>query len=122
LTESRGDQAEPARRSPLARAGWRYIAAPNLDSLSAAEWRLLEQQRAPYHAACQADTVLRQFAALESEPSFGYEINMFRHGLQTATIAHEAALDEETVVVVRSVPGQPRGGCGGAPGALHFGG
>ena len=37
-------------------------------------------------AAELADQVLRMFETLKDQPSFGYEINMYRHGLQAASL------------------------------------
>lgn len=86
-------------RSPLAETGWRHVEALPMDAFRASDWALLDRQRRPYYAARQADQVLAMLAASADEPSFGYQINNFRHCLQTATMVMEAGLDEEDVVV-----------------------
>ncbi|NIA71767.1 HD domain-containing protein [Pelagibius litoralis] len=86
-------------RSPLLEADWRYIETTELDDLSAEDWTLLNRQRRPYYADEQARQALRFLSCSEHDRSFGYQINNYRHCLQTATMAHNAGEDEETVVV-----------------------
>jgi predicted HD phosphohydrolase len=87
-----------AQRSPLLRPGWRYIDPVELDAVTPRDWDLLKRQRAPYYAAEQARQVLRLLTCSAGDASFGYQINNYRHCLQTATLAHRAGEDEETVV------------------------
>ncbi len=89
----------PDKRAPLMRPDWDYVAGASLEALTPADWALLDRQRAAYLAARQADQVLANFSALGAEPSFGYEITMYAHGLQTATLMLRDGLDEETIVV-----------------------
>ena len=86
-------------RSPLLRDDFRYIERPALEAVTAEEWELLGRQRNAYLAERRADQVLRMFETLRDQPSFGYEINMFRHGLQAASLMLRDGHDEETVVV-----------------------
>lgn len=86
-------------RSPLMRPDWRYVERSTLEAVTAPEWDLLGEQRNAYLAERRADQVLRMFETLRDQPSFGYEINMFRHGLQAASLMLRDGHDEETVVV-----------------------
>ncbi len=88
-----------AKITPLMTPGWSYVDKPSLDSFTAADWALLDRQREPYLAARRADQVLAMFATLRDQPSFGYAISMYRHGVQTATMMLQDGHDEETVVV-----------------------
>ena len=85
--------------SPLAVAGWRYVEKLSLEDFRAGDWSLLNRQRRAFYAARQADHVLHMLALSEADPTFGYQINNYRHCLQSATMVHRAGLDEETVVV-----------------------
>ena len=84
---------------PLMRPDWSYVAGNDLDAISTADWMMLDRQRSAYLAERQADQVLAIFATGAAEPSFGYEINMHTHGLQTATAMLRAGFDEDSVVV-----------------------
>lgn len=88
-----------SERSPLMKPDWGYVSTSQMERMSAADWRLLDEQRAIYRAEHQAAQVLRQLAMQRDEPSFGYPVNNYRHCLQSATLAHRDGLDEETVVV-----------------------
>jgi len=89
----------PPARSPLARPGWRYVDKPSLDDFDAGDWAVINAQRGPYMAEQQARQVLRLLGASRDDPTFGYAINNYRHCLQSATLALQAGLDEECVVV-----------------------
>lgn len=89
----------PRDRSPLARPGWRYVDKPSLDAFDAADWAVINAQRGPYLAEQQAAQALRLLTVSRDDPTFGYAINNYRHCLQSATLALQAGLDEETVVV-----------------------
>ncbi|MCP5152695.1 MAG: phosphohydrolase [Ectothiorhodospiraceae bacterium] len=71
----------------------------SLDALTPAEWAVLERQRNAYLRDHQAEQALRLLTASAGDPSFGYTVNMYRHALQSATMALRDGLDEETVVV-----------------------
>jgi hypothetical protein len=86
-------------RTPLYRSDWRYVEKAALNDFTAEEFDRLNAQRRVYDAEQQADAVLAMFGAAENEPSFGYQINHFEHGLQSATMLAEAGFGEEDVVV-----------------------
>ncbi|MBL8839113.1 MAG: phosphohydrolase [Alphaproteobacteria bacterium] len=86
-------------RSPLLEPGWRYVERPTLDAFTAADWSILAAQRGPFYAAEQARQALRLLEASRDDPSFGYEVNNYRHSLQTATAALQDGRDEEYVVM-----------------------
>jgi predicted HD phosphohydrolase len=89
----------PAHFSPLAHTGWNYISPTALEEFSTADWKVLEVQRADYLARHQADQALRLLAASEHDPAFGYQVNNYRHCLQSATRVLRDGLSEEDVVV-----------------------
>lgn len=86
-------------RTPLHKSSWRYADAPSLAAMGAEEWATLSRQRSDFFAEYQARAALKMLQSTADEPSFGYQINIFRHGLQTATLLQQAGYDEETVVV-----------------------
>lgn len=87
-----------AGSSPLLRPEWRYVEAVALDGFGPADWDLLRRQRGPYYAAEQARQALRLLTCSADDATFGYRINNYHHCLQTASLAHRAGEDEETVV------------------------
>lgn len=89
----------PVGLSPLLSPDWRYISKNRLDTFTREDWAALNAQRAIYYRQRQADAVLDLLRAGENEPSFGYQINNFRHCLQAATLAQADGRDEEDVVV-----------------------
>lgn len=89
---------DPAR-SPLREPGWRYVERPALDAFTGADWAILSAQRGPYYAAEQARQVLRLLECSRDDPSFGYEVNNYRHSIQAATAALQDGRDEEYVVM-----------------------
>jgi predicted HD phosphohydrolase len=91
-------QGDPAR-SPLLRADMRYVDPPELDAFGAAEWLRLRDQRRVFDTEQQAAHVLRTLEATAGDPSFGYQVNNFRHCVQAATAALQDGRDEEYVVV-----------------------
>lgn len=99
MTDDRRVSASTGRRDRLDRPGWSYVEALALDAFTAADWALLDGQRGDFYRRHQAAEVLRMFAASAEDPTFGYQVNNFRHGLQSATRALQDGLDEETVVV-----------------------
>jgi len=86
-------------RTPLAHPEWTYIEKAALNDFTADELDVLNAQRRIYYAESQAEAILAMFAVAEHEPSFGYQINHFQHGLQSATMLFRAGYDEEDVVV-----------------------
>lgn len=86
-------------RSPLLHPEWRYVEKGALNDFSPEDDALLDVQRRRYYAEVQAEAVLALFGAAESEPSFGYQVNHYRHGLQSASMLARSGYDEEDVVV-----------------------
>ncbi len=86
-------------RSRLLRPDWAYVEAVPLDDFRPVDFARLDAQRPAFYAECQAGQVLRIMRGMENDPSFGYQINTFRHCLQSATLAHRAGKDEDYVAV-----------------------
>jgi len=97
MAEASHDEAN-GTLSPLLRPGWHYLEPLSLEEFSAEDWALLDAQREPYDRERQAAEVLRILRASRDDPTFGYQINNFRHCLQSATKAYRAGKDEEYVV------------------------
>ena len=87
------------RRSKLADPAFAYVEHTALETMRAADWALLEPQRKAFMAGRQAKYALDLLASFEHEPSFGYQVNNYRHCLQSATLAMQAGRDEEFVAV-----------------------
>lgn len=87
------------RMSPLGEPDWLRASAGAMSAFARADWIALDRQRDALLVHEKPRVVLELFESLGSEPSFGYEINMQRHGLQSATFALRDGRDEETVVV-----------------------
>jgi predicted HD phosphohydrolase len=92
-------EARTAGRTPLMRPDWGYAAGRDMEEITREDWEMLARQKTAFLAERQANHVLSMFRVAEDQPSFGYEISMYRHGLQAATLMHRAGFDEETVVV-----------------------
>lgn len=86
-------------RTPLHKDGWAYAEGAAMEAFDEAAWTTLNRQRDDFFTEYQTRTALKMLQAMELEPSFGYQINIYRHGLQTATMLHRAGYDEEAVVV-----------------------
>ena len=86
-------------QSPLAEPDWRYVEPQRLHDFSKSDWARLDAQRPTFQRRFQADHVLAMLKVGETTPTFGYQVNNFRHCLQTATMAMRDGWDEETVVV-----------------------
>jgi predicted HD phosphohydrolase len=86
-------------RSPLADPAWHYLDKIALEDLSHGDWVMLEGQRSAYLARHQAEQALRLLSASEHDPCFGYQVNNYRHCLQSATMVLRDGLSEEDVVV-----------------------
>lgn len=87
------------QRSPLHREEWEYVEKPALDDFRADDWSRLNSQRLPYAAEEQARQALRLLTVSADDTTFGYQINNYRHCLQSASMIKEAGYDEETIVV-----------------------
>ncbi len=85
--------------SPLGDPQWRRAEGGAMERFGLAEWRMLDRQRDELLAREKPKLILTLFQAMAAEPSFGYDINMYRHCLQSATFALRDGRDEETVVV-----------------------
>lgn len=75
------------------------IEKPTLEAITNAEWKIIEAQRSRNLAGTQARLVLELLQTAAGDPSFGYAISMYQHGLQAATLALQAGEDEEYVVM-----------------------
>jgi predicted HD phosphohydrolase len=76
-----------------------YVEPAKLDDFGVAEWVRLRDQRRVFDAELQAAHVLRALEASAADPAFGYQVNNFRHCVQSATAALQDGRDEEYVVV-----------------------
>jgi len=89
---------ETTNRSPLLQAEWAYVEKSTLDDFGATEWNLLKAQRAPYMAQQQASQILRFLVASKDDPTFGYQVNNYRHSIQAASLALADGRPEDYVV------------------------
>ena len=87
------------KQSPLMQADWQYVTKNSLEDFSRADWQIMLLQRSLYYREQQARQVLRLLSESEHDSTFGYQINNFRHCLQSATLALRDGLDEEDIVV-----------------------
>jgi len=94
-----GDEQERPGLSPLGEPHWVRAAGGAMSAFGEAEWLALDRQRDALLPREKPRVVLALFEALGAEPSFGYDINMQGHCLQSATFALQDGRDEETVVV-----------------------
>jgi hypothetical protein len=90
--------ADP-RPSPLLHDDWQRMPGISMDGFRAADWQTLEAQRGRYLAAQQASHVLRLLECSRNDPTFGYQVNNYRHCVQAATRALQDGRDEAYVVV-----------------------
>lgn len=86
-------------RPPMFEPGAVMIEKPTMAAITEAEWRVLEAQRVRHNEGRPARAVLDLLRTASADPSFGYAISMYAHGLQAATLALQAGEDEEFVVV-----------------------
>jgi predicted HD phosphohydrolase len=84
--------------SPLMNDSWEYISTNDMNAMTDSDWAVLGRQRIGFFSS-RADRVLSLYEAMRDESSFGYRINNFRHGLQSGTLAVQAGLGSEDVVV-----------------------
>lgn len=94
----RDTACDPAR-SALLHADMGYVAPARLEDFRRGEWSRLAQQLAAFNAELQAAHVLRALEASAKDPTFGYQVNNYRHSVQAATAALQAGRDEEYVVL-----------------------
>jgi predicted HD phosphohydrolase len=85
--------------SPLLAPEMRHVPPLEMEGFRRAEWTLLRDQRRQFDAELQARHVLRTLEASAGDPSFGYQVNNYRHSVQAATAALQDGRDEEYVVV-----------------------
>jgi predicted HD phosphohydrolase len=94
------NEANPkVARSPLYRDDWSYIGQVALNDFSDEEFAVLNSQRGVYYAEHQVESVLAMMRAAQHEPSFGYQVNHYEHGLQSATMLFRDGYGPEDVVV-----------------------
>jgi len=86
-------------RSPLLHPGWSYVEKADYYTFERADVDLLHRQHDAFDAERRAAVVLGLLVAGKNEPSYGYQINNYRHSLQSATKLLRAGFDEEHVVV-----------------------
>ncbi len=86
------------KRSPLLDTRWRYAAPSKLEDFTRADWEVLAAQRPPYQAQLQATQALRLLSASKDDPSFGYQVNNYRHSIQAATLALADGRSDEYIV------------------------
>jgi predicted HD phosphohydrolase len=86
-------------RSALLHDRMAYVGPGTMDEFGREDWALLARQRRVFDAELQAAHVLRALEASASDPSFGYQVNNFRHCVQAATAALQDGRDEEYVVL-----------------------
>ena len=79
---------------------WVRTHAPDLEGVSAAEWNALDAQRALWLRDVRPRALLTLFHAAASDPSFGYETNMYDHCLRAGTRALKDGLPDETVAAI----------------------
>jgi hypothetical protein len=94
-----GDGQQGPKLAPLGEPAWVRAAGGAMSAFGTAEWLALDRQRDALLAREKPRVVLSLFESLSAEPSFGYDINMQGHCLQSATFAMQDGRDEETVVV-----------------------
>jgi len=86
-------------RTPLLRAEFSYVEPAALDEFRPEDWARLGEQRRAFDEDQHLRHVLRLLECSADDPSFGYQVNNFRHCLQAATAALMDGRDEEYVVV-----------------------
>jgi hypothetical protein len=92
-------QAPPGERSPLLRPDWSYIEKSDFYAFTREDMGLMRRQHDEFDAERRGEVVLALLKAGEHEPTYGYQINNFRHSLQSATLVRRAGHSDEDVVV-----------------------
>ena len=85
--------------SPLGHPDWVYVEKQSIEEFTATDWQTLEVQRKKYISQVKAEHLLRLLNVSADDASFGYRVNMYRHALQSATMALRDGLSQEDVVV-----------------------
>ena len=86
--------------TPMASPGWHQVeeAKPTMEDFTAEDWTLLSRQKKDFYSEHQAQQALGFLRTQEHVESFGYQVNNYRHCLQSATMAYRDGCDEELVV------------------------
>lgn len=85
--------------SPLGHSDWVYVEKQSIEAFTAPDWKSLEAQRTTYISQAKTAHLLRMLTVSADDASFGYRVNMYRHALQSATMALRDGLSQEDVVV-----------------------
>jgi predicted HD phosphohydrolase len=85
--------------SPLDHPDWVYVEKQSIEEFTATEWQTLEVKRKKYISQVKSEHLLRLLKVSANDASFGYRVNMYRHALQSATMALRDGLSQEDVVV-----------------------
>ena len=85
--------------SPLGHSDWVYVEKQSIEAFTALDWKSLEVQRTKYISQVKTKHLLRLLTVSADDASFGYRVNMYRHALQSATMALRDGLSHEDVVV-----------------------
>ena len=85
--------------SPLGHSDWVYVEKQSIEAFTALDWKSLEVQRTKYISQVKTEHLLRLLTVSADDASFGYRVNMYRHALQSATMALRDGLSHEDVVV-----------------------
>ena len=85
--------------SPLGHSDWVYVEKQSIEAFTALDWKSLEVQRTKYISQVKTKHLLRLLTVSADDASFGYRVNMYRHALQSATMALRDGLSQEDVVV-----------------------
>ena len=86
-------------KSALLHEDWDYLSVIALEDFGPGEFALLDSQRVDYYGERQAYEAIRTLKVSAEDSSFGYQINNYRHCLQSATLAYNAGKDEEYVAL-----------------------
>lgn len=89
----------PEARTPLYDPSWRYVDHTVTDRMRGADWEMLNRQRAAFYSENQAKHAMRLLEIHRDDPAFGWQVNHYRHSMQSATMALRDGRDEEYVVM-----------------------
>ena len=86
--------------TPLACKNWYQVSSsrPTMEDFTAEDWTTLSSQKRDFYAEHQAEHALNLLRIQENTKSFGYQVNNYRHCLQSATMALRDGCNEELVV------------------------
>jgi predicted HD phosphohydrolase len=85
--------------SLLGHPDWVFVEKQSIEEFTSADWLTLEAQRKKFISQVKAEHLLRLLKVSAHDASFGYRVNMYRHALQSATMALRDGLSQEDVVV-----------------------